>query len=151
GVSANLCSALAALGGSDPQPGDELAVSFTWARSQPTDPAVPREIVFPGDRFPVIAEAARLFRSSAPPEKSEIRGVIVQLKADQPDGPSAGPVVVRAELCGKTRRVQITLDPRSHHVAWQAYESRAEVVCRGELIRTGNNLTLQNPRGFAVV
>jgi hypothetical protein len=151
GVSANLCAAVVAMGGCDPQPGDELAISFTWARSRPADPGVARDIVFPGDRFAVIAEAARLFRAGAPPDETEIRGVIVQLKADQPEGPLAGPVVVRAELDGKVRKVQIMLDERSHRVAWQAYESRAAVVCRGELTRSGNNLILENPRGFAIV
>ncbi len=133
------------------QPGDELAISFTWARSRPVESAVAREIVFPGDRLPVIAEAARRYRSSMAPEEVEIRGVIVQLKADQPEGSIAGPVVVRTMLDCRTRKVQIALDPASHHLAWQAYESRAEVTCRGELVRAGNNLILQNPRGFAIV
>jgi hypothetical protein len=151
GVSGNLCSALVGMGGDNPQPGDELAFSFTWARSRPADPSAVRDIAFPGDRFPVIAEAARLYRSSVPSEEIEVRGVIVQLKADQPQGPLTGPVIVRAEGDGKPRKIQITLDEHSHRVAIQAYESRAEVVCRGELTRSGTNLTLQNPRGFAIL
>ncbi|WP_020469989.1 hypothetical protein [Zavarzinella formosa] len=151
GVSANLCSALVGIGGPSAQPNDELVVSFTWARSRPADAGIAREIVFPGDRFPVISEAARLYRRTAPAEETEIRGVIVALKADHAHGPLVGPVTVRDILSGRPRKVQINLDEPSHRLAWEAYESRAEVTCRGILTRSGTNLAIQTPRDFAIV
>jgi hypothetical protein len=99
----------------------------------------------------VIVEAARLYVGSGTSEETEIRGVIVALKADQPQGPLVGPVTVRDVLAGRPRRVQIKLDERAHRLAWEAYESRAEVTCRGVLTRSGTNLTIQTSRDFAVV
>ena len=144
-------SGLVGIGGNSAQPGDELEVSFTWAKSRPLEQGITRAIVFPGDRFPIIAEAARLFRGNAAQEESEIRGVIIALKADQLHGPIAGPVTVRTVIDGRMRKAQITLDETAHRVAWQADESRAEVMCRGELVRSGSNWTLQHPRGFEIV
>ncbi len=151
GVSANLCEAIATMGVANPQPGDELGVGFSWARSRPVEPATEREIVFPCDRFRFIAEAARLYKAEDAPKDVEIRGVIVQLKTDKPKGPLVGPVIVWTVIDGKPRKVQITLTEEWHKQAAKAYESRAEVTCRGEMARVGNNLVLANPRGFAVV
>lgn len=61
GVSANLCSALANMAGSNAQPGDELGFSFTFARSRPADPSLARQIAFSGDRMPIIREASRVW------------------------------------------------------------------------------------------
>ena len=146
GVSANLCAALAEIGGT-PQAGDELAMGFTWARSRPADPEAIREVVFAADRLPVIAEIGRVLAASAPPEDVELRGVVVQLKADDP----RAPLTILAFVGGKPHRVQIILDEESHRRAIEAYTSRAEVVCRGQLTRDGGNWSLARPHGFEIL
>lgn len=151
GVSANLCDAVANMGDANPQPGDEFTVAFSWARSRPTVANTVPEVVFPCDRLRFIAEAARLYKGAdEPKEEVELRGVIVQLTT-KPKGPLDGPVTMWTVIDGKPRKVQIALIEQSHKLATRAYESRAEVTCRGQLARSGNNLVLTNPRDFAVV
>ncbi|MGH7222651.1 MAG: hypothetical protein ACRELF_05450, partial [Gemmataceae bacterium] len=64
GVSSNLCSALARMAHGVPA-ACELVLSWTWARSRPVDGDAIRDVVFPGDRLPVIDEAARLLKATA--------------------------------------------------------------------------------------
>lgn len=151
GVSANLCSALVGIGGTAPQTGDKLSIAFTWARSRTADPNIAREIVFPGDRFTVISEAARLYKGIDVEEEIEIRGVIVALKTDQTQGPPFGPVTVRDVLTTRHRKVQIHLDKRLHEMAIRAYKNRDEVSCRGVITRSGSNSTILQPRDFIVL
>jgi hypothetical protein len=151
GVSANLCSALVGMNGGDGRPNDELRISFTYARSRPADPGAPREVAFPGEHIPLIEEAARLYRASAPPEETEIRGAVVQLKRDQPTGAASGPITVMAFIDGRPRRVQITLDEPSHRLAVQAYEQGAEIACTGDLVKQGGAWVLLDPKGFSIL
>jgi hypothetical protein len=150
GVSANLCSAVVGMNGPADRPDDELRIAFTFARSRPVDPSTPREVVFPREHIPIIEEAARLYKASAPPEETELRGAVVQLKRDQPTGAVSGPITVMAFIDGKPRRVQITLDERSHRLAVQAYEHGAEIACTGDLVKQGGTWVLQNPKGFSI-
>jgi hypothetical protein len=151
GVSGNLCSAVVGMNGENTQTMDELRFTFTFARSRPVDPETPREIVIPGDRIPLIQEASRFYRASAPPEESEIQGAVVQLRREEQSGPAAGPVTVMAFVDGKPRRVQITLDEAGHRVALLAYQQGAEIACTGDLVKQGNAWILQNPKGFSIV
>ncbi len=151
GVSANLCSALVGIGGTAPQTGDKLSIAFTWARSRPADSNIAREIVFPGDRFTYIAQAARLYKGSDTSDDTEIRGVIMALKTEHSEGPPVGPVTIRDFTASRPRKVLVHLDELSHKAAVQAYEKRYEVSCRGVITRSGNNLTIQQPRDFMVL
>ena len=103
GVSANLCSAIVGMNGTEVQPSDELRISFTYARSRPVEASTPREIVIPGDHIRLIDEASRFYRASAPPEETDLRGAVVQLRRDEQSGPAAGPVTVMAFVDGKPR------------------------------------------------
>lgn len=151
GVNGNLCSAIVGMNGTLSQPTDELRFTFTFARSRPVDPDTPREIVIPGDRVPLIQEASRFYRASAPPEESEIQGAVVQLRRQEESGPAAGPVIVMAFVEGKPRRVQISLDEAGHQIALDAYQQGAEIACTGDLVKQGNSWVLQNPKGFSIV
>lgn len=151
GVSANLCSAIVGMNGADAQPTDEIKISFTYARSRPAESSTPREIIIPGDHMSLIDEAARFYRASAPPEETEIRGAVVQLRRDDQSGPAAGPVTVMAFVEGKPRRVQIPLDEAGHQKALNAYQQGAEIACTGDLVKTGNSWQLKNPKGFSII
>ena len=151
GVNANLCSAIVGMNGKDTQQQDDLRISFTFARSRPAERDIPREIVFPSHHMGVIEEAARLYKAAAPPEEVEIRGIVVQLKTEDPNAPVSGPATVSATVDGKVRRIQIPLENEGHRLAVQAYEKRLVVVCTGELMKQGNALVLRNPRGFNIV
>lgn len=151
GVSANLCSAIVAMNGMDEQSADELRVSFTLARSRPDLTPIPREVTFPRDHIRLIDEAARLYRASAPPEETEIRGAVVQLRRDDQSGPATGPVTVMAFIEGRPRRVQIALDETDHALAVDAYRRGAEIACTGDLVKVGAMWSLRNPKGFSIV
>jgi hypothetical protein len=150
GVSANLCSALARMVGAVPAT-SELALSWTWARSRPVENNAIRDVVFPGDRLPVIEEAARLLKATAPREEVEIRGGVVKLQRQGEQGPPAGPVSILAFLDGNPRRVSVTLEEADHQRAIQAYERGATVICTGDLLKVAQQYILQNPRGFTIV
>jgi hypothetical protein len=108
-------------------------------------------VVFPGDRFPVVEEAARWFKASAPSEEVEIRGAVVRLQRKDETGPPTGPVTLWAVVEGKPRKVSLELAEADHQIALQAYKEGATVVCTGTLVRTGQLFTLQNPRQFTIV
>jgi hypothetical protein len=150
GVSSNLCSALARMSKAVPAT-SELALSWTWARSRPVDADAIRDVVFPGDRLPVIEEAGRLLNAAAPREGVEIRGIVKKLQRQGEQGPPAGPVTIWAFLDGNPRRVSVTLAEADHHTAILAYERDATVVCTGDLVKSGQQYSLQNPRGFNIV
>ena len=149
GVSANLCEALVKIGGAGP--GGEMAFHWTWAKTRPNDADVPREVTLPADRLPLLAEAARQFRATAPVEAVELQGFVVKLQTTTPDGPPAGPVTIHALADGVVRKVVVALSEADHRAAIDAYNRRATVVCTGDLVLQGSQYTLQNPRGFAVL
>lgn len=150
GVSSNLCFALARMAEGIPAT-SELALSWTWARSRPVEKNAIRDVVFPGDRLPVIDEAARLLKATAPREDVEIRGHVVILRKEGELGPPAGPVTILTFIDGTPRRVTVPLAMADHHLAIQAYERGTPVACTGDLIKSGQQFTLHNPRGFTIV
>jgi hypothetical protein len=149
GVSSNLCEAVVKMGG-PVQPGDELVVSVTWARSRPPSPESVREVVIPSDRLPVIAEAARYFRAKARPEPVELRGAVIKLhRLNQQELPSNA-VTILTFLDGRPQKVNVTLDDEDYRKAVQAHKRGATVTCSGDLVRQGAQLVLQIPREFTV-
>lgn len=151
GVSANLCAAIVGMSGKETQPSDDLSISFAFARSRPADKSIPREVVIPGDRIPIIEEAVRVYRRVAPPEPIELRGAVVRLECSEHTGPVSGNVTVLAFAEGRPRRVQVFLDEAEHQIAVDAYKNRNEVTCVGDLAKQGNGWVLRNPKGFTLV
>ena len=139
GVSANLCSALVNMNGTNPQPADELRFGFTWARSRPYDGAASRDVSFPAESFPILAEAARVLKATAPLDPQDVQGVVVKLQAKD-DG---GVATVSTFIEGQPRKVTIALTDGEHKKAIQAYDKRTEIVCRGVLTRNGQLWALQ--------
>lgn len=141
GVSANLCQALAGMNTANPQPVDQLRFGFTWARSRPFDSAPPREVCFRAESFPIIAEAARVLKAVAPQDDQEIQGYVVKLQ-QRDDG---GVASVATFLDGQPRKVAISLTAEDHKRAIDAYDKRIEIRCRGNLTKSGQLWTLQDP------
>ena len=147
GVSANLCQAVAGMTAANPQPVDQLRFAFTWARSRPFDSAPPREVGFRAEAFPIIAEAGRVLKAVAPLEDQEIQGYVVKLE-QRGEG---GIATVTTVLDGQARKVALPLAADDHKRATQAYDQRIEIRCRGDVTRSGNTWTLQNPGHVAFV
>lgn len=141
GVSANLCDAVANIGGEDCRPEDALVFRLTPARNRPLAVDLPVSVSFPGDRIAIIREAARVLKATAPLEDQEIQGYVVKLQS-RDDG---GIATVSAVIDGQARKVTVALPHAEHTKAILAYEKRTEIVCRGDLTRSGQLWTLFNP------
>jgi hypothetical protein len=147
GVSANLFEALTGLSESS---GDQpVEVSFTWARSRRLVRQVPNRIRLTQDIIPVIREAARLFRETAPQADFELRGSVVVLSRDE--GEPTGRIIIVGEVDDRLRRVSVELPTPLYHEAIRAHDERIPVICYGELVREGRSFVLRNPYDFALL
>jgi hypothetical protein len=102
---------------------------------------LPEVISFPGDRIPIIREAARILKAVAPSEDQGIQGYVVKLQAKD-DG---GIATVSTFIDGQPRKVTIALPDAEHKKAIQAYDQRTEIRCRGVLTKSGQLWSLQEP------
>lgn len=101
GVSANLCEALAGMG--NDLAIRDLAISFSWSPARPLRNTAPHKILFPADALPVIKEAGRVFRETAPYEDFEVRGVVIRL--DRPQNTAEGKVTILGFVDGEPRKI----------------------------------------------
>lgn len=147
GVSANLCEACANVLGLEARPGESLGIHLTPARNRPIAAHIPPSVLIPAERVPVIREAARVLKANAPLEAQEIRGYVVKLQArDQ-----GGIATISTYIDGQPRKVAVTLSEEEHKKAIQAYEQRAEILCRGDLTRAGQLWSLSNPSPITIL
>ncbi len=147
GVSANLCDAIVGL--AEVSSGRGLEINVSWSPSRPADDDVPTRIFFAGDAVPIIREAARQFRETAPSDDVEVEGVVTRLDR----GPEAvgGEVTIYGNVEGQSRRMILRLEGETYSRAVQAHASRQTVRCTGDLIKEGRSYRLQNPRRFEVL
>ncbi len=145
GVSANLCDAIAGLfSGSNAQ---TLGVSFSWAPVRALTEAVTSHIEFTSDVIPVIEEAARIFRDTAPVEDFVLFGPVVRLESENM---FEGRVTVAGMDDGIVRKVRIDLDKDDYRLAYEAHGARQPIQCEGELVKDGTTYILQNARAFRI-
>ena len=147
GVSANLCEAVAGL--SAVSPADGLDIRIAWSRTRPAASSIPSRIVLGSDSIPLIQEAARLFKDTAPVEDVEIQGFVTRLAR----GPRKfqGDVTLEGLVDGELRRVTVQLAGEEYSQAVQAHEHRQRVACAGDLVKERGGFRLQNPRHFRVL
>ena len=145
GVSANLCEAIAGL--SAVSPGEGLDVSVAWSRTRATGPGVPSRIVLGSDTIPLIQEAARRFKETAPLDDVELQGFVTRLSRGPAD--VSGEITLEGPIEGELRRVAVELtDKGVYALAVRAHEQRGRVACEGDLVKQGRGYRLQNPRHF---
>jgi len=147
GVSANLCDAVAGL--SAVSPGEGLDIRIAWSRTRPVTNAVPSRVILGSDSMPLIQEAARLFRDTAPVEDVELEGFVTRLARGPQDIP--GDVTLEGLVDGGLRRVTVQLAGEKYSQAVQAHEQRLRVACAGDLVKERGGFRLQNPRHFRVL
>jgi hypothetical protein len=142
GVSANLCSAISAMGKSL---GDTASLSFelSWAKTRPALVDVPRQVVFQRDFMPALREAATIFKERSPFDEFEVTGTVERL--NRPDGSDIGTVVIPTEVEGRVRRVSIQLSGDDYDIAVRSHRDRIPLVCEGTLVKQGVSYTLQAP------
>ena len=147
GVSANLCDAIAGL--LAVSPGYGLEVQTAWSQTRPLVETTASRISFDSDSAPLIEEAARRFRETAPLEDFEVEGFVVRL--DRDPTASEGGVTILASVDGQLRRIGVLLDGSQYSLALQAHDERRAVRCVGDLIREGKGYRLQKPRHFTIM
>ena len=146
GVSANLCDAIVAL--HECGEGRGLDVSFSWAPSRGAPRNATERVILAPDVMPIVQEAARLFRETAPQEGVEVIGSVNKLE-HQSD--TRGRVTIYGSVEGVPRTVVTELSEAEHSLAVRAYEGRLPITCSGELVREGRSWTLKNPRGVRLL
>lgn len=145
GVSANLCDALVGLNAAI---GTGVDIDVTWSPTRPARPEVPPHIDLAPDVMPILAEAARLFRETAPREEFELRGVVVRL--DRPEGAPTGTATILGFVEDQPRKVRVVLGQPEYTEACRAHEQERLVGCYGDLVKEGRSYVLRNPRRFEV-
>ena len=144
GVSANLCEALATLTETLPK----LDVSVVWARTYPRD-EVRHVTPFAFHDAPILREAGRAFRSREPRPGVTLVGFVQRLTREERD--TDGTVTLRVSIDGSNQSVAAVLAQSDYHRAIQAHKTKAAVVMRGDLERTGQRWRLLNPSIEAVI
>ncbi len=147
GVSANLCDAITGLA-SPMDLGRKLEISISWALSRPLLEPVAAQVMFAPDTFPIIAEAARVFRESAPREEFEVYGPVVRL--ERTEGAEEGQVTVHAFVEERPMKITIVLDSNEYGKAVDAHGSQKVIRCSGTLIKDGKSYKLRNPSAVEV-
>jgi hypothetical protein len=147
GVSANLFEAITGL--SDATGEQPVEVNFSWARSRRLVRQVPSTTGLTPEIIPVIREAARVFRATAPQEDFELQGSVVVLRRDEAD--QTGRITIVGEVDGQLRRVSVVLPPPLYHDAIRAHDEGIPVFCSGELVREGRSFVLRNPHDFQLL
>lgn len=142
GVSANLCDAITGL--ASPMDQDrKLEVSISWALSRPVLEPPATRVMFASDTFPIIAEAARMFRESAPREEFEVYGPVVRLVRSE--GTEEGEVTVHAFVEECPRKIAIVLGSTEYEKAVDAHKLQKTIRCLGTLLKEGKSYKLRNP------
>jgi hypothetical protein len=118
GVSANLCDAVAGI--SSVTPGS-IDITMSWASTRPSRHSDKSSIIFDSDSVPIILEAARRFRETAPINDIELKGVVTNL-ARTPDA-REGAVTITAYVEGHVRNVVATLGRDLYGVAIRAQQT----------------------------
>ena len=147
GVSANLCEAVIGLSAVDS--GEGLDVNVSWSPSRPAGNGALARVQLGGDSIPIIREAARQFRETAPAEDLAIEGVVTRL--DRGADATEGDVTIAANVEEHLRRVVVRLAGDTYSQAVKAHDNRQTVKCTGDLVKEGRGYRLQNPRYFEVV
>lgn len=147
GVSANLCDAVAGL--SAVSPGEGLDIRIAWSRTRPVTNTVPSRVFLGSDSMPLIQEAARLFKDTAPIEDVELEGFVTRLARGPTE--ARGEVTLEGFVDGQLRRAIVELGEGIYAEAVQAHEQRQRVACAGDLVKERGGFRLQNPRHFRVL
>ncbi|WP_030902875.1 hypothetical protein [Streptomyces sp. NRRL F-5126] len=158
GVSADLCEALAAIGGNDGRgsgPSHGFALSFVWSPRWPA-PAVAPPAAFSPRLVGVVREAAQDLRRQEPELAVTIVGRTTKLKRAGDFGP--GEVTIEArllkengDLSGQERQIHLRLRQEDYDRATDAHRERLDLKISGDLARRGTYLELTNVTAFDVL
>jgi hypothetical protein len=150
GVSANLCEALAGLGGGGRHP---FELSLVLAASRPASHLNGSELApiqFRRDHLPVLQQAATELRARTPETDVLVTGHVIRLYRESG---SSGEITIVGQVdeSETLRRIWVGLDDQHYDQAMRAHEDYRQVSVRGNLIRRGTRHYLARPTGFQVL
>lgn len=146
GISANLCEALAELGGETRR---SVTISFAWSLTRP-GPNDLFSVTFDDDAMPIISEAARLLRETSPQQDVVLTGSVYRLERSD-DETDPGRISVVGVVDNELRRVTLDLNPEDYNNAITAHRDGIAVSVRGDLVREGRGFALASPRDFRLL
>ena len=135
GVSANLCDALAKLTKSL----GEFEVSVVWARTDPSD-RLRTAVRFGDGDWLYLRKLSRALRSQIDEQDAMLTGYIEALKRAEAD--KGGTVTIRTWMEGRERSVTAILRSPDYVRAIRAHQQGAEVVMRGDLVKSSRSWRL---------
>ena len=147
GVSANLCAAILKLGWVTSESG--LEISMAWSKTRKIPANVPTLVKIEPDAFPIIEEAARIFRETEPQDDFHLVGFIEQLH--RPEAARTGRAVITGLVDEQVRKVTVELPEPQYSVAVDAHDKRRTISCSGELVKEGRSYTLLNANDLRVL
>ncbi|MEX1363354.1 MAG: hypothetical protein AB1Z98_09525 [Nannocystaceae bacterium] len=148
GVSAELCRALAMLSGDDW--GAQVEVSVRYGGS--IERRSPPPIVFQGDSFGVLQDAATYLADQEPRHDVELEGVIVALRHDDAGQERLeGRLTLGTLVDGSVKKVKVVLPEPTYSRAVDAFKHELKVSITGTLVGEGRGYSLTDPHGFAVL
>jgi hypothetical protein len=147
GVSANLCDALVGLW--EGSKAEQIRVRMSRSPLRTDEAASPHMVVIRSDAIPVIKEAGRLLRETAPRQDFQLQGFVVRLvKAERA---KRGRVTVGMMVDDTYRNVQFDLEQEAYQLAIEAHKNRLPIECEGELVRENRQYVLRDPRNVAII
>lgn len=146
GVSANLCEALVGL--HEETGSRQIRLQMSWAPTLPISDDRSSEFAFRGMDIPVLREASRLLRESAPRGEFRLIGPVVALRRNPMS--FSGKVTVEALVDGAPRRVTLGLGAANYEQAIEAHQRNLQVRCWGELVKDGNHYALHGVERFEI-
>lgn len=144
GVSANLCTATAAL----IESGNGLDLSMTWAQTRRT-PEPRQKYTFGKEDSRILREAAKVLKETAPRPDERLSGFVTKLArtVEQELGTATFKVLLDEKLASITTQ----LDQDLYTLASAANNDRSTIEISGDLVREGQRWRLTNPRNLQVI
>jgi hypothetical protein len=148
GVSANFCDALVGLASSSA--GGSVDLSLTFAPTRPPSHGdLHISMNISQDVVPVIGEAARLFKETAPEEDFSAIGFVERL--DRVLGATQGQITVRTLVDQTLRKVTLELGEELYQQAVRAHAANLAVYFDGELVKEGRIYRVPAVQSFFVL
>ena len=147
GLTANLCSAVASMS-IDVGNGADLVVAVSFSPTRPAEEEI-ASVRFTPDAGPLIKEAAKVLRETAPVDDYFVLGLVLKLEQKPGQAPDRAWIVSVADESPRT--VVLTLDEQDREVAIAAFRDRTPVSAMGRLTRNGPFFQLSLVRDFRAV
>jgi hypothetical protein len=150
GVSADLCDAIALLGGEGRSHLRRVEVRVHWSPARPSRHKAQSAQFTPGT-IAVIREAGRQLRERSPIDDFEIEGFVRSVAREPTSEQFMGIVRLVASVEGKLRDVNVEFLGEDWKKAHDAIASQKAIRCEGELLRDRRPYFLQNGRNVRIV